>query len=114
MIMTYDKSVELALSLGYKKVLDKNAYHGKYFIKNHKIWIHNIKALKAKLKVISNDKLVSLGYDVENYHRYKKHTNKMVDNELINIYINITHADGEATYLYDGVWLLPDGTLEER
>ncbi|QOY53320.1 hypothetical protein [Candidatus Sulfurimonas baltica] len=112
--MDYKKSVELALSLGYEEVSDENAYKGKYFIKHEKIWIHNIEALKLKLKVTSNEELDNLGYDVENYHRYKKHTNKMADNEMKNLYANITHLDGEATYLYDGMWLLPDGTMEER
>ena len=38
----------------------------------------------------------------------------MVDNEMVQIYEAITHLDGEATYLMDGMWLLPDGTMEER
>ncbi len=114
MKMDYAKSVELALSLGYKEILDENAYKGKYFIKNEKIWIHNIEALKEKLQVNSNEELIELGYDVDNYHAYKNHTNKMADDEMRNLYANITHLDGEATYLNDGMWLLPDGTMEER
>lgn len=114
MRMDYKKSVELALSLGYKEVLDENAYQRKYFIKHKKIWIHDIEALKSKLYVNSNEELSKLGYDVENYHRYKKHTNEMADNEMRDLYANITHLDGEATYLHDGMWLLPDGTMEER
>lgn len=114
MKMNYAKSVELALALGYKEILDENAYKGRYFIKNEKKWIHHIEALKKKLNVHSNTELATLGYDIENYHKYKKYTNKMVDKELTNLYMNITHADGEATYLHDGMWLLDDGTLEER
>ena len=110
----YEKSVELALALKYERVPDPSAYKGCYFIKNNKKWIHNIKALKTKLGVSSNEDLENLDYDVENYHAYKNHTNKMVDNEMVQIYEAITHLDGEATYLMDGMWLLPDGTMEER
>ena len=113
MKMNYKKNVELALHLGYEEIIDSKAYKGVYYIKNNKIWIHDIDALKAKLKVKSNEELLALDYDVENYHAYKNHTNSMV-NDLINIYHNITHCEGEATYLHDGMWLLPDGTLEER
>ena len=45
MKMNYQTSVDLALSLGYEKVIDNKAYKGCYFIKNKKIWIHDIKAL---------------------------------------------------------------------
>ncbi len=114
MKMNYKKSVELALSLGYKEVLDENAYQGKYFIKDEKIWIHDKEALKSKLQVTSNEELENLGYDVENYDKYKKYTNEMADNEMRKIYASITHSEGEATYLHDGMWLLPDGTMEER
>ncbi len=95
-------------------ICKKEVLPGKYFIKNEKKWIHHIEALKNKLNVNSNTELAALGYDIENYHKYKKHTNKMVDKELTNLYMNITHSDGEATYLHDGMWLLSDGTLEER
>lgn len=114
MKMNYTKSVELALALGYEEIIDENAYQGKYYIKNGKKWIHVIEALKAKLGVKSNDELIALDYDVENYHRYKDHTNKMVDNFLKELYSAITHSEGEATYMYDGCWLYPDGTIEDR
>jgi len=29
------------------------------------------------------------------------------------LYSSITHEDGEPTYLSDGVWLYPDGTMKE-
>lgn len=114
MKMNYRKSVELALALGYEEVEDSNAYKGSYFIKNDKKWIHDISALKSKLGVSSNEELESLGYDVDNYHKYKDYTDKMAENEMVQIYDAITHLQGEATYLSDGMWLLPDGTLEER
>lgn len=58
--------------------------------------------------------LESLGYDLKNYHSYKNHTNEMARQEMQSIYSDITHCDGEATYLNDGIWLLPDGTIENR
>ncbi|SMN10784.1 hypothetical protein SPBRAN_959 [uncultured Candidatus Thioglobus sp.] len=38
----------------------------------------------------------------------------MAIQEMQSIYTGITHCEGEATYLSDGMWLLPDGTMEER
>lgn len=55
MKMDYEKSVELAKSLGYKEVIDSYAYRGVYYIRNDKIWIHDIEALKTKLRVKSDD-----------------------------------------------------------
>lgn len=114
MKMNYRKSVELALLLGYKEVLDETAYREKYFIKDRKIWIHDKKALKLKLQVTSDIELNNLGYDVDNYNKYKKYTNEMADQEMRNLYTSITHSEGKATYLHDGMWLLSDGTMEER
>jgi hypothetical protein len=112
--MDYDKSVELALNLGYEEIIDTYAYKGVYYIKNDKIWIHDIDALKLKLKVNSNEELELLGYDVQNYHTFSKYTNNMVDEFMKDLYMSITHSEGEATYLHDGMWLLPNGKIEER
>lgn len=112
--MNYKKSVELALSLGYKEVLDHNAFKGRYFIKDDKKWIHDIVALMRHLGVELYEDLEKLGYDLENYHSYKNHSNEMAAQEMQSIYMGITHCEGEATYLFDGMWLLPDGTMEER
>jgi hypothetical protein len=38
----------------------------------------------------------------------------MAKQEMQQIYTNITHEDGQPTYMYDGVWLYPDGTIKER
>jgi hypothetical protein len=112
--MDYQTSVELALSLGYEEVIDDNAFKGCYFIKNGKKWIHDIEALMRHLKIDQYADLEKPGYDLDNYHSYKDHTNEMARQEMQSIYRGITHCDGEATYLSDGMWLLPDGTLEER
>ena len=114
MKMDYERSVDLALSLGYEEVHDINAYNEFYYIRNNKIWIHDIEALKLKLRVKSDEELEQLNYDVENYYRFHNYTNNMVDKFMKELYSQITHSKGEATYLHDGVWLLPDGTREER
>ncbi len=114
MKMDYEKSVELALHLGYKKVEDENAYQGCFFEKNQKIWIHDIEALKTKLDVSFNHELIELGYDVASYLNYKEHTNEMVDSEMKQLYEAIAESNGEATYLSDGMWLFPDGSIQEK
>ncbi len=114
MKMDYSKNIELALALGFEQVLDENAYNGKYYVKNSIIWIHNISALKCKLGVDSDHELKVLNYDVDSYHKYVNHTNEMADNEMVLLYRAITHEDGEPTYLSDGVWLYPDGSMGDR
>jgi len=112
--MDYTKNVELALHHGYEEVIDENAYKGRYFVKDGKIWIHDIDALKIKMGVLSDDDLRPFNYQVDLYYKYRNYTNEMVNNEMKNLYEAITHCDGEATYLSDGVWLYPDGHMEER
>ncbi len=111
--MDYKTSVELALHLGYKEVQDNSAFKGRYFIKDGKKWIHDIEALMKYLEIIEVAGLEHLGYDLKNYHSYKDFTNELANQEMQAIYHDITHCDGEATYLSDGMWLLPDGTLKE-
>jgi hypothetical protein len=112
--MDYQTSVKLALHLGYEAIQDSQAFRGQYFIKNGKKWIHDVAALMQHLGVFQFSELASLGYDLDNYHSYKDFSNEMARQEMQHIYNEITHADGEATYLSDGMWLLPDGTLEQR
>lgn len=112
--MNYSKSVELALHLGYEKVLDNSAFKGCYFIKDGKKWIHDIVALMQHLGTKLYEDLEKLGYDLENYHSYKYHTNEMATQEMQQIYNSITHEYGQPTYMSDKMWLYPDGTMEER
>lgn len=112
MKMDYAKNVELAMALGFEEVISPTGYNGKYYIKYGKIWIHDIEALKLKMRVSSDSELVPQ-YDVDSYYKYLHHTNEMVDNEMKILYNAITHEDGEPTYLYDGVYLFPDGSLGE-
>lgn len=112
--MDYQTSVELALHLGYDEVQDPQAFKGRYFIKDGKKWIHDIEALMHHLGISQYSELEDLGYDLDNYHSYKDFSNEMAKQEMQSIYQDITHEDGEATYLSDGMWLHPDGTLEQR
>ncbi len=80
--MDYFKNVELALSLGFEEKLDKNAYKGKFYIKDRKIWIHYIESLKRKLNIDCDEKLRDLGYDIDSYYKYVDYTNTMVDHEI--------------------------------
>ncbi|MFM5029544.1 MULTISPECIES: hypothetical protein [Aeromonas] len=112
--MDYQTSVELALHLGYEEVHDPQAFKGRYFIKDGKKWIHDIEALMRYFGISLHSDLEDLGYDLNNYHSYKDYSNEMARQEMQSIYQGITHEDGEATYLSDGMWLHPDGTLEQR
>lgn len=85
MKMDYARNVQLALSLGFEEREDHNAYKGKYYVKHGIIWIHDISALKAKLKIRSDNELRELNYDVDSYHKYISHTNEMVDREIERI-----------------------------
>ena len=64
----YNRSEKKALANGFEEVQDENAYNGRYFVKNHLLWIHNISALKRTLGVSSNHELFRAGYDVEAYY----------------------------------------------
>ena len=113
MKMDYQKSVELAMALGYEGIPDESAYKGIYYCKNGMIWIHDIEALKASLGSISSEELLSLSYDVDAYHKYKNHTNKMADEEVKDLYSELSSGDGEPAYLMDSMYLFPDGSIRE-
>lgn len=62
----------MALKNSFKAVEDENAYNGRYFVKNGKIWIHNIKALKYQLHIANDNDLIAKGYDVSTYYSTHK------------------------------------------
>ncbi len=101
MKMDYLKNIELALSLGFQEVFDKNAYNGIYYIKDDKIWIHDIEALKAKLHFKSDKELKDLNYDVESYYKYINYTNEMVDQQIEFIKSSILSNDSVLSGRYD-------------
>ncbi len=72
----YTPSERSALKKGFLEVTDFNAYNGRYFIKDQKIWIHDIGALKARLGVLTDQEVRSHGYDVDTYYSMNKNTNK--------------------------------------
>jgi hypothetical protein len=111
--MNYQKSVDLAVALGYEEIPDESAYKGIYYSKNGMIWIHDIEALKASLGSISSEELESLSYDVDAYDKYKNHTNEMADDEIGSLYSDLSPGEGEPAYLMDGMYLFPDGSIRE-
>ena len=113
MKIDYQKSVELAIALGYEGIHDESAYKGIYYSKNGMIWIHDIGALKASLGATSNEELRNLNYDVDAYNKYKNHTNDMADDEMKSLYADLSTVEGEPTYLMDGMYLFPDGSTRE-
>jgi hypothetical protein len=66
----YNGSEQHAYNCGFKAVDDENAYNGRYFIKNGKKWIHNLKALKSTIGISNEYKLKQLGYDVDSYYKF--------------------------------------------
>lgn len=63
----FEISSKLAMSLGYDYVENPKAYGGVCYMKDKKIWVHDLGALKHTLQCSEAD-LVSLNYDVEAYH----------------------------------------------
>lgn len=101
MKMDYLKNIELALALGFEEVLDENAYKGKYYVKGGKIWIHDISALKAKLKISEDLGLIDLNYDVSSYYKYLEFNNEMVDHEIYRIKAKFDDNDSVLLGRYD-------------
>ncbi len=93
MKMDYKKNIQLALTLGFEEKFDENAYNGKFYVKDGQIWIHDIEALKRKLKIDSDNELRELNYDVDSYYKYVGFTNAMVDREIAHIKTLINSND---------------------
>lgn len=90
--MDYEISVELALSLGYERVIDSGAFNGEYFIKDGKKWIHWIEKLKEKLCIMDDEMLRVHGYDLDNYYKYRMYDNGMALEEIKKIRSEIESA----------------------
>ncbi len=104
----YIPSERLALSLGFKEIPYPDAYNGRYFIKNNKIWIHDIDALKARLGVITDRSLQVHGYDVKTYysvHSYKTRNNTRDNGLTLYTENDISSVGEELVYLSDGVYI---------
>ncbi|MDK2376218.1 MULTISPECIES: hypothetical protein [Serratia] len=99
----------LAMKLGFEKVEDPNGYQGCFYIKNGMKWIHSLPALKIKLNVKTDDELIDLGYDVETYRQVLLVAEEL--DEMKRLYEDLSVEDGERTYLSDGMYLYPDGSI---
>lgn len=64
----YNRSEKIAIANGFEEIADAKAYNGRYFIKDGLLWIHNISALKRRLKITSDIELFNKGYDIETYY----------------------------------------------
>jgi flagellar biosynthesis/type III secretory pathway protein FliH len=67
---SYNSSEQRAHDCGFKAVYEEGAYNGRYFVKDGKKWIHNLKALKSTMNVSSEYQLKQMGYDVDAYRKY--------------------------------------------
>jgi len=65
----YTSNEQMAYNNGFRAVYDENSYNGRYFVKDDKIWIHNIVALKYRLGIDSDYRLKKMGYDVDTYYK---------------------------------------------
>lgn len=63
----FNYSEKLAFKYGFEMIEDSSAYNGRYFVKNHKKWIHNISALRTQLNA-SDKELIARDYDVATYY----------------------------------------------
>ena len=105
----YNASENEAISKGYEEVEDNEAFNGRYFIKDGLIWIHNIEALKLKLKIYDEDVLRSKKYDVDAY--YGHNSSKSTPSKKLRIYDdkdgvgNNSFDQENMVYLSDGVYI---------
>lgn len=65
--VSYTSSELCALKNKFVEFQDSKAFNGRYFLKNHLIWIHNLNSLMNKLGLNEED-LKQKGYDVDSYH----------------------------------------------
>ena len=92
--MDYQKSVDLAIGLGFEEVCDEKAYKGKCYIQDGLIWIHDIEALKTRLSIEKNEDLKHLNYNTGSYYYYVGYRNGEVDRESALELIKATiHSD---------------------
>ncbi|AUZ05045.1 MULTISPECIES: hypothetical protein [Vitreoscilla] len=66
----YEESKQRAIKHGYIRYENYLGYNGEVYVKNKKIWIHNIEALKHELGYTNDNNLIELGYNVDDYYRY--------------------------------------------
>ncbi len=110
----YNLSEKEALKQGFIEVEDFEAYNHRYFIKDGLIWIHNIEALKSKLKIYDEDKLRSMKYDVDTYYKQNNIPSNRKKNKRPRLYdtkdnlANCSFDTANMVYLSDGVYIHRD------
>ncbi|MDG4953661.1 MULTISPECIES: hypothetical protein [Actinobacillus] len=112
----YEESCEKAILAGYEEKFDEFAYNNSYFIKDDKIWIHNLESLCEKMGFSTLQEVVDAGYALEDWFRYKDLTiHKMkeyfAEEDMLEIYDAIGGNGLDNVYLSDGMWLTPEGKL---
>lgn len=65
----YNSSEQEAYDRGFRAIDEKEAYNGRYFVRDGLIWIHNIDALMQKLSIHDEDELRDLDYDLDEYYK---------------------------------------------
>jgi hypothetical protein len=70
MAKKYNRSEQMAYDNGYRAVYEDNAFNGRYFQKDGKIWIHDLSALKHTLGEYDENELRDRGYDVDAYYEF--------------------------------------------
>ncbi len=105
---SYTPSERSALKKGFLEITDPNAYNGRYFIKNEKIWIHDIGALKARLGVSTDQAVRDHGYDVETYYSENAYTKKSLQPKSLRM-CDTKDGDGHCSYSLDDMVYMSDG-----
>ncbi|MEG9531310.1 hypothetical protein [Mannheimia indoligenes] len=112
----YKESCEKAILAGYEECTDEYAYNGSYFIKDDKIWIHDLESLCDKMGFKSIKEVDEAGYAIDDWFKYKNLKPDQVmelfeENDLLEIYEAIGGNGFDDVYLADGMWLTPEGEL---
>lgn len=63
----YKRSRSIALRYGYIEQESNLGYKNKIYVKDGKIWIHDIWSLKNSLGIYQTNELKEMGYDVDAY-----------------------------------------------
>lgn len=111
----YEESCRKAIAVGYKPIENDIAYGDIFFVKDDKKWIHHIEKLKFRLGMETDEELEELGYNCEDYYRYKdlsyqETLNCLAQKEMLEIFGDLPFVNG-MVYLSDGFYMTEDGDL---
>ncbi|QLB40759.1 hypothetical protein [Mannheimia pernigra] len=114
----YKESCEKAILAGYEECTDEYDYNGSYFIKDEKIWIHDLESLCEKMGFTTIQEIKDAGYAFDDWLKYKDLTTSQMESEslfaeeeMLDIYAAIGGNGSNNVYLADGMWLTPEGEL---